>query len=67
VAWLLAVGLAVSVRRWINDVQFLRATYESWALSVLVLVSSTDRRARLVLAGAGSVTLGVAAMYVALV
>jgi hypothetical protein len=32
-----------------------------------VLVSSTDRRARLVLAGAGSVTLGVAAMYVALV
>ncbi len=57
----------MSVRRWINDVQFLRATYESWALSVLVLVSSTDRRARLVLAGAGSVTLGVAAMYVALV
>ena len=67
VAWLFAVFLAVSVRRWTNDVQFLRATYESWALSVLVLVSSTDRRARLVLAGAGSVTLGVAAMYVAVV
>jgi hypothetical protein len=67
VAWVLAVVLAFSVRRWIQDVQFLRATYESWALSVLVLVSSTDRRARPVLAGAGAVTLGVAAMYVALI
>jgi hypothetical protein len=67
VAWLFAVILAASVRQWSFDVQFLRATYESWALSVLVLVSSTDRRARYVLGGAGAVTLGGAATYVAVV
>jgi hypothetical protein len=60
-AWLLASVLALSVRRWCEDVQFLRATYEAWGLSVLVLVSSADRR---VLGGAAAVTLGITLMYV---
>ncbi len=63
-AWVLATILALSVRSWTNDVQFLRATYESWALSVYVLVQARERWATRGLAAAGAVTVLVAAMYV---
>lgn len=61
--WLLAVLLALSVRRWDTDVAFLRATFESWAMSVLVLVQA-KRGSTYPLAGAATVTAGVAVMYV---
>jgi len=41
-----------------------RATYEAWGLSVLVLVYSRAWQARYLLAGAGATTLGIALMYI---
>lgn len=67
VGWVLAVVLALSLSGWQTDVAFLRATYESWAMSVLVLVLARSQGSRYPLAAAGVVTLGVAAMYVHLV
>lgn len=63
-SWLLAVLLALSVRDWRIDVGFLRATYEAWGLSVLVLVYARAWQARYLLAGAGATTLAVAVMYI---
>jgi hypothetical protein len=61
-AWVLAVLLAFSVPRWRADFGFLRATYESWAMSVLVVLQA--RRVPVAaLAGAGALTVGVAAVY----
>jgi hypothetical protein len=64
-SWLFAVILALSLRDWRIDVGFLRATYEAWGLSVLVLVYSRVWQARYVLAGAGATTIAVALMYIA--
>lgn len=60
--WFLAVVLALSVRRWGTDVAFLRATYESWAMSILVLIQAR-RVPRYALTAAGLATLAVAGMY----
>ncbi|HEY3714915.1 MAG TPA: hypothetical protein VGL39_10335 [Jatrophihabitantaceae bacterium] len=65
VSWAIAALLALSVRNWKSDVQFLRATYEAWGLSVLVLLHSTQRRDRALLGGAAVVSAGVGLMYVA--
>ncbi len=62
-AWVLAVLLAFSLRAWHTDVAFLRATLESWAMSVIVLLQARSG-ARYPLAAAAAVTLGVGAMYV---
>jgi hypothetical protein len=64
-SWLLASLLALSVQKWVNDVQFLRATCEAWALSVLVLMYARERTARYLLGAAGVTTLCVALMYIA--
>jgi hypothetical protein len=64
-SWLLASLLALSVQKWVNDVQFLRATYEAWGLCVLVLMYARERTARYLLGAAGATTLCVALMYVA--
>lgn len=63
-SWLFAVVLALSLRDWRIDVGFLRATYEAWGLSVLVLVYSRVWQARYVLAGAGATTIAIALMYI---
>ena len=63
-SWLFAVVLALSVRDWHTDVGFLRATYEAWGLSVLVLVYARAWQARYLLAGAGATTLAIALMYI---
>jgi hypothetical protein len=67
VGWALAVVLALSLSAWQTDVSFLRATYEAWAMSVLLLVLARSPASRYPLAAAGVVTLGVASMYVHLV
>jgi hypothetical protein len=64
-SWAIAALLALSVRNWKSDVQFLRATYEAWGLSVLVLLHSTQRRDRALLGGAAVVSAGVGLMYMA--
>lgn len=62
-AWVLAVLLAFSLQGWHTDVAFLRATLESWGMSVIVLLQVRSG-ARYPLAAAAAVTLGVGAMYV---
>jgi hypothetical protein len=61
-AWVLAALLAFSVRSWRTDYAFLRATYEAWGLSVLVVLQARWAPAA-ILGGAGAVTIGVAAVY----
>ena len=46
VAWVLAVGLALSLRGWATDVQFLRAASEGLGLSVLVALCDRGRAGR---------------------
>jgi len=43
VAWLLAVAVALSLRTWSTDVQFLRAANEAVGLSLLVAAGDTGR------------------------
>jgi hypothetical protein len=62
-AWVLAVLLAFSLRGWHTDVAFLRATLESWGMSVIVLMQARSG-SRYPLAAAAAVTIGVGAMYV---
>jgi hypothetical protein len=62
-AWVAAVALAFTLGGWVNDVQFLRATYEAWALSIVVLVSSRGRVVDRVLIAAGCVSAGVTLLY----
>jgi hypothetical protein len=64
IGWGLAVVLALALSTWKTDVAFLRATYEAWAMSVLLLVLATRSSSRYPLIAAGAVTFGVAAMYV---
>ncbi len=63
-SWLFATLLALSLRDWSIDVGFLRATYEAWGLSVLVLVYARAWQARYLLAGAGATTIAIALMYI---
>ena len=63
-SWLFATLLALSLRDWSIDVGFLRATYEAWGLSVLVLVYTRAWQARYLLAGAGATTIAIALMYI---
>jgi hypothetical protein len=62
-AWALSTIVALTLSQWANDVSFLRATYESWGLSVLVLLASRSRVSDKALLGAGGVTAGVALLY----
>jgi hypothetical protein len=57
------VLLAFSLRGWHTDVAFLRATLESWGMSVIVLMQARSG-SRYPLAAAAAVTIGVGAMYV---
>jgi len=63
VAWALAVLLALSLRGWSYDVQFLRAAAEATGLSLLVALGSPGRAGRLVLAGGALVTACVTVQY----
>ena len=64
IAWGGAALLALSLHDWARDVQFLRAAYESWGLSVLILLGARGRAVNAVLLGAGLVTVGTMALYV---
>jgi hypothetical protein len=58
-----AIVVAVSLRNWSMDVQFLRATVEAWGLSVLILVGIRSRWADVITLLAGVATVGVALLY----
>ena len=58
-----AIVVAVSLRNWSMDVQFLRATVEAWGLSVLILVGTKSRWADVITLLAGAATIGVALLY----
>jgi hypothetical protein len=63
VAWALAVAMALSLRGWSSDVQFLRAANEGLGLSVLVALADRGRTGRWVLVLAAAMLGGVAAEY----
>jgi len=63
VAWALAVLLALSLRGWAYDVQFLRAAAEATGLSLLVALGDRGRWGRLALAGGAAMTGCVAVQY----
>jgi hypothetical protein len=63
VAWGFAVLLAVALRGWTYDVQFLRAAAEAIGLSLLVALGVPGRSGRVVLAGSAVATLLIAAQY----
>ena len=63
VAWALAALLALSLRGWSYDVQFLRAAAEATGLSLLVALGDPGRWGRLALAGGAGVSACVAAQY----
>ena len=58
-----AILVAVTLRNWSTDVQFLRAGMEAWGLSVLVLTRSPSPWARRAIYLAGLVTVGVSLLY----
>jgi hypothetical protein len=58
-----AMVIAVTLRNWSADIQFLRAGLEAWGLSVLILISSRSRWADAAVLSAGAVTAGVAVLY----
>ena len=62
-AWAAAAVLALTLQRWADDISFLRATYEGWALSVLVVLSARTRWTDIVLILAGAVSAGVGLIY----
>lgn len=62
-AWFAAVLVAVTVKSWTDDVQFLRATYEAWGLSAVLLATSRTRVSTVMLGCAGLVTVGVTLLY----
>ena len=61
VAWVLAALLALSLRAWSSDVQFLRAANEAVGLSVLVALGDDSRLGRAARLLAAALVLGVAA------
>lgn len=63
VAWVLAVAVALSVRSWSSDVQFLRAANEGLGLSVLVALADRGRAGRWALVLAAAMAGGVALEY----
>lgn len=63
VAWGFAVLLAVALRGWTYDVQFLRAAAEAIGLSLLVALGVPGRSGRLVLAGGAVATALIAVQY----
>jgi hypothetical protein len=63
VAWALAVGLALSLRAWRTDVQFLRAANEAVGLSLLVALGDPTRAGRLARWLGAALVLGVALEY----
>ena len=63
VAWALAVAVALSVRGWSSDVQFLRAANEGLGLSVLVALADRGRAGRWALVLAAAMLCGVALEY----
>ena len=67
VAWGLAALLALSLGGWTYDVQFLRAINEAIGLSLLVLVVDRALLSRMIVAGAGLLSLYVGWQYTAVV
>ena len=63
IAWALAALLAVSLRDWSDDAQFLRPLIEAIGLSLLVTLGVRGRVASIVLAGAAVLTCCVAIEY----
>ena len=69
IAWVAATLLALSLRRWFDDVSFLRAVYDAWSLSVLLLISVPQVRTRArwltdgPLLAAGAVSAAVTVLY----
>jgi hypothetical protein len=63
VAWCAAALVALSLRAWEDDIQFLRAAMEVWGLSTLVLLHSRTRSSRAILVGAAVVTCWVAIYF----
>jgi hypothetical protein len=58
-----AAVVAVTLRNWSMDVQFLRAGLEAWGLSVLVLIGTRSRWADAVTLLAGVASVAVALLY----
>jgi hypothetical protein len=63
IAWALAAGLAVALREWTSDVQFLRATNEAVGLSMLIAVSERRMAGRVTRWLGAATVLCVAAEY----
>jgi hypothetical protein len=61
-AWGFAAGLALTIRVWQTDIQFLRAAMEGWGMSILVLMTVRTRWAATMLV-AGAVITGWVALY----
>src|SRR5439155_23755883 len=64
VGWLLSAALALSLRGWSTDVQFLRAANEAIGLSVLVALGDGSRLGRLARLLAAGLVVAVALEYV---
>jgi len=64
VGWLLSAALALSLRGWSTDVQFLRAANEAIGLSVLVALGDGSRLGRLARQLAAGLVVAVALEYV---
>jgi hypothetical protein len=65
VAWALSVAMAMSLRGWSTDVQFLRAANEAVGLSLLVAVGDERVSGRLARSLGAGLVVSVALMYVA--
>jgi hypothetical protein len=63
VAWALSVALALSLRSWSTDVQFLRAANEAVGLSLLIALGDPGRTGRLARWLGAALVLGVALEY----
>jgi hypothetical protein len=63
VAWALSVTLALTLRHWRSDVQFLRAANEAVGLSLLVALGDPGRAGRLARWLGAALVLGVAVEY----
>jgi hypothetical protein len=61
-AWGFAAGLALTIRVWQTDIQFLRAAMEAWGMSIFVLMTVRTRWATHLLVAAAVVT-GWVAIY----
>ncbi len=59
-----AIVVALTLRNWSVDVQFLRATVEAWGLSVLILIGTRSRWTDIVLLLAGATSAVVALVYI---